>query len=139
MKVPTILQAQEMDADDPTISYMLQAGARLCKCLGEEFIPYLGIVMPPLMQSAQLKPDVSISVSDSDEEDESDDEEVPPLPLYISLSIQCSDQSTYFSVPMPLFPPARRRSDFHSFGSLVLVTQVWRWRSKQGHAKHGGE
>lgn len=65
-----------MDADDPTISYMLQAGARLCKCLGEEFIPYLGIVMPPLMQSAQLKPDVNISISDSDEEEESEDEEV---------------------------------------------------------------
>lgn len=70
------LQSTELDPDDPTISYMLQAGARLCKCLGEEFIPYLGVVMPPLIRSAQLKPDVNISLSDSDEEEEEDDDEV---------------------------------------------------------------
>lgn len=40
------------DSDDPTFSYTLQAGARLCKCLGEEFLPYLEYVMPPLMAAA---------------------------------------------------------------------------------------
>ena len=33
-----------MDPDDPTGSYMLQAGARFCKCLGSEFLPYLPLV-----------------------------------------------------------------------------------------------
>ena len=36
-------QAQPMDDDDPTSSYMLQAGARICKCLGDEFLPYMEV------------------------------------------------------------------------------------------------
>ena len=52
--------------DDPTASYALQAGARLCKCLGQEFLPYLSTVMPPLLAAAQLKPDVH--VTDADDE-----------------------------------------------------------------------
>lgn len=35
----------------------------------------MSVVMPPLLQSAQLKPDVTITSADSDDEiDESDDE-----------------------------------------------------------------
>ena len=66
-------QAQPAQADDPTGGYMLQAGARICKSLGEEFLPYLGIVMPPLLASAQLKPDVRVSNAGSDEDDAGDD------------------------------------------------------------------
>ena len=36
-------QAQPLADDDPTSSYMLQAGARICKCLGEEFLPYMQV------------------------------------------------------------------------------------------------
>ncbi|MEW5314066.1 MAG: hypothetical protein WDW38_005590 [Sanguina aurantia] len=75
------LQQTQLDADDPTIGYMLQAGARLCKCLGQEFIPYLDIVMPPLLKSAQLEPDIKVREAD-DEEDEDDlDEDVEVIPL----------------------------------------------------------
>lgn len=38
-----VVQAQPLDDDDPTSSYMLQAGARICKCLGEEFLPYMQV------------------------------------------------------------------------------------------------
>lgn len=54
------LHGADLEPDDPTSSYMLQAGARLCKCLGPEFLPYLSIVMPPLLKSAQLEPDVKV-------------------------------------------------------------------------------
>jgi importin-5 len=56
----------------------LQAGARICKALGPEFLPYMEIVMPPLLQSAQLKPDVNITDagSDDDEDYDNDDDEV---------------------------------------------------------------
>lgn len=54
------MQGVEMDADDPTSGYMLQAGARLCKCLGQEFLPYMDVVMPPLLRSALLEPDVKV-------------------------------------------------------------------------------
>ena len=54
---------------------LLQAWARLCKCLGQDFLPYMSVVMPPLLQSAQLKPDVTITSADSDNDiEESDDE-----------------------------------------------------------------
>lgn len=54
---------------------MLQAWARLCKCLGQDFLPYMRVVMPPLLLSAQLKPDVTITSADSDNDiDYSDDE-----------------------------------------------------------------
>lgn len=52
-----------------------QAWARLCKCLGQEFLPYMSVVMPPLLRSAQLKPDVTITDADSEDEgNESDDQ-----------------------------------------------------------------
>jgi len=48
-------QQVEMDPDDPQISYMLAAWARMCEILGDDFIPYLGIVMPPLLRSVKLE------------------------------------------------------------------------------------
>ncbi|XP_044979842.1 importin-5-like [Hordeum vulgare subsp. vulgare] len=79
MEVLMSLQGSHMEADDPITSYMLQAWARLCKCLGQEFLPYMSVVMPPLLQSAQLKPDVSIT--SADEDGESDDDGVETITL----------------------------------------------------------
>ncbi|KAL6500045.1 hypothetical protein OROGR_027955 [Orobanche gracilis] len=82
MEVLMSLQGSQMETDDPTISYMLQAWARLCKCLGQDFLPYMSVVMPPLLQSAQLKPDVTITSTDSDNEfDESDDDSMETITL----------------------------------------------------------
>ncbi|KAL2239713.1 UNVERIFIED_CONTAM: Importin-5 [Sesamum indicum] len=82
MEVLMSLQGSPMETDDPTTSYMLQAWARLCKCLGQDFLPYMSVVMPPLLQSAQLKPDVTITSADSDNEiDDSDDESMETITL----------------------------------------------------------
>ena len=55
--------------------FSFQAWARLCKCLGQEILPYMSVVMVPLLRSAQLKPDVTIMDADSEDEgDESDDD-----------------------------------------------------------------
>ncbi|XP_010531149.1 PREDICTED: importin-5-like isoform X1 [Tarenaya hassleriana] len=82
MEVLMSLQGSQMEADDPTTSYMLQAWARLCKCLGQDFLPYMSIVMPSLLQSAQLKPDVTITSADSeDEAEDSDDESMETIIL----------------------------------------------------------
>lgn len=56
---------------------IFQAWARLCKCLGQDFLPYMNVVMPPLLQSAQLKPDVTITSADSDDDIDEDDERFP--------------------------------------------------------------
>ena len=34
---------------------MLQAWGGLCKCLGKDFIPYMSVAMPKLIESAQLE------------------------------------------------------------------------------------
>ncbi|KAJ6325862.1 hypothetical protein OIU76_003295 [Salix suchowensis] len=82
MDVLMSLQVSQMESDDPTTSYMLQAWARLCKCLGQDFLPYMSVVMPPLLQSAQLKPDVTITSADSDNDiDDSDDESMETITL----------------------------------------------------------
>ncbi|CAG8499248.1 1824_t:CDS:10 [Acaulospora colombiana] len=51
---------QTQQPDDPQTSYLIASWARICKVLGADFVPYLPIVMPPLLQSAQLKPDFAI-------------------------------------------------------------------------------
>ncbi|TKY60023.1 Importin-5 protein [Spatholobus suberectus] len=82
MEVLMSLQVSQMETDDPTTSYMLQAWARLCKCLGQDFLPYMEFVMPPLLQSASLKPDVTITSADSDNDiDDSDDDSMETITL----------------------------------------------------------
>ncbi|EOY10577.1 ARM repeat superfamily protein isoform 2 [Theobroma cacao] len=81
MEVLMSLQGSQMESDDPTTSYMLQAWARLCKCLGQDFLPYMSVVMPPLLQSAQLKPDVTITSADSDADIDDDDESIETITL----------------------------------------------------------
>nr|CAD1840413.1 unnamed protein product [Ananas comosus var. bracteatus] len=82
MEVLMTLQGSQLETDDPITSYMLQAWARLCKCLGQDFLPYMSVVMPPLLQSAQLKPDVTITSAESDDDiEESDDEGIETITL----------------------------------------------------------
>jgi len=67
-------QTSAMDPDDPQVSYLLQAWGRVAKALKHDFIPYLGLVMPPLMRSALLKVDTEVldddAQADGDDEDE---------------------------------------------------------------------
>lgn len=67
------LQPSKLEKDDPMRRQLLQAWGRLCKCLGKDFLPYLTVSMPQLLQSAQLKHYLSINTS-LHETDESDDE-----------------------------------------------------------------
>lgn len=67
------LENSKLEEDDPLASYMLQAWARLCKCLGSDFLPLMPVVMPSVFRIASMKPDVSLLDSD-DEEDEEDEE-----------------------------------------------------------------
>ncbi|RHZ80549.1 hypothetical protein Glove_134g184 [Diversispora epigaea] len=66
--IQLLIQTQHSvtESDDPQISYLIASWARVCKVLGADFVPYLPIVMPPLLQSAQLKPDFAILDPDDD-------------------------------------------------------------------------
>ena len=54
------MQQTQRDDDDPVTSYLLVAWARVCKVIKHKFLPYLPIVMPPLLESAGVKPEVAI-------------------------------------------------------------------------------
>ncbi|TRY67741.1 hypothetical protein TCAL_02908 [Tigriopus californicus] len=51
---------EEMSDDDPQMSYMISAWARICKIMGPRFAPYLPLVMGPIMKTASLKPEVAL-------------------------------------------------------------------------------
>jgi hypothetical protein len=53
-------QSGQLEADDPQVGFFLQAGARICKCLGNDFVPYLNFVMPSLIQSAKIPPEITV-------------------------------------------------------------------------------
>ena len=82
---------------------ILQAWARLCKCLGQDFLPYMSVVMPPLLQSAQLKPDVTITSADSDNDiEDSDDDRFETwftfIQYFISLNKEVMNIEEHFFV-----------------------------------------
>lgn len=50
----------EIEADDPQMSYLISAWARMCKIIGKDFVQYLPVVMPPVLKAAQIKPEVAL-------------------------------------------------------------------------------
>ena len=40
--------------------YLIATWAKVCQAMGTEFEPYLPVVMPPLLQAASAKADVSV-------------------------------------------------------------------------------
>ncbi|XP_071481332.1 importin-5-like [Diadema antillarum] len=56
----TQTDTSDLEDDDPQISYMISAWARMCKLLGPSFQSYLPVVMGPLLKTASLKPEVAL-------------------------------------------------------------------------------
>ncbi|KAK4960383.1 importin subunit beta-3 [Elasticomyces elasticus] len=54
------VQSGITDDDDPQESYLLHCWGRMCRVLGQDFVPYLQAVMPPLMKLAQAKADIQL-------------------------------------------------------------------------------
>jgi len=53
-------QEQELPPDDPQLSYLHQACGRICRVLKSEFVPYLPAILPSLLRSVGIKPDVRV-------------------------------------------------------------------------------
>ncbi|VDO30364.1 unnamed protein product [Onchocerca flexuosa] len=73
-------QFEQISTDDPQISYMISAWARICKILGEEFAAYLPLVMPPVLRAASIKPDVTL-MNDEDIASQEEDPDWNFVPL----------------------------------------------------------
>lgn len=64
----------KIDYDDPQLSYMMAAWARICRILGSDFKTYLPFVMGPVLEAASLKVEIALlneedkaAISDSNE------------------------------------------------------------------------
>ena len=65
---------EELEDDDPIISYLISAWARMCKIIGKDFVRYLPVVMPNVLKAAQIKPEVALLDTD-DPSSESQEQE----------------------------------------------------------------
>lgn len=78
----TLLQVQRTGAlNGPEVLYVTQSCVRIGSVLGNDFVPYLQHVIPPLIAQAQIKPDVHIytpAIGDPEEDAENtlDDDDV---------------------------------------------------------------
>jgi hypothetical protein len=52
------IQQTATDPDDPQTSYLLHCWGRMCRVLGQDFMPYLADVMRPLLEMAGAKADI---------------------------------------------------------------------------------
>ncbi|KAF2018443.1 ARM repeat-containing protein [Aaosphaeria arxii CBS 175.79] len=68
------IQNNVQDADDPQASYLLHCWGRMCRVLGQEFVPYLPAVIPPLTELAGAKADIQL-LDDEDQVAQIQDEE----------------------------------------------------------------
>ncbi|KAL7272625.1 importin subunit beta-3 [Rhizina undulata] len=54
------IQQSVSDPDDPQGSYLLHCWGRMCRVMGNDFLPYLPAVIPPLLELASAKADVQL-------------------------------------------------------------------------------
>ncbi|KAH7138026.1 armadillo-type protein [Dendryphion nanum] len=54
------IQNNVSEPDDPQASYLLHCWGRMCRVLGQEFVPYLPAVIPPLTELASAKADIQL-------------------------------------------------------------------------------
>ncbi|KAF2500302.1 ARM repeat-containing protein [Lophium mytilinum] len=54
------IQHNIQDSDDPQASYLLHCWGRMCRVLGQDFLPYLPAVIPPLTELAGAKADIQL-------------------------------------------------------------------------------
>ena len=75
------IQQNITDADHPQAQYLLHCWGRMCRVLGQDFIPYLPGVMPPLMELAAAKADIQLLDDDEQVEQIEQDEGWELVPL----------------------------------------------------------
>ncbi|XP_040566990.1 importin-5 [Lepeophtheirus salmonis] len=74
LKTQTEEPNKDIPDDDPQMSYILAAWARICKILGSGFAPYLPLVMGPIMKAVSSRTEVVFLKNDElENEDDMDD------------------------------------------------------------------
>jgi hypothetical protein len=64
---------EKFDDDDPQVAHLISAWTRMCKILQKDFLPYLPVVMPHILNTAKLEAEYML-LDDDDDSDLDDDE-----------------------------------------------------------------
>jgi cation transport regulator ChaB len=75
------IQSNITDADDPQAQYLMHCWGRMCRVLGSDFLPFLGNVMPPLLELAMAKADIQLLDDDEQVEQMHNEEGWELVPL----------------------------------------------------------
>lgn len=75
------IQQSITETDDPQANYLLHCWGRMCRVMGREFLPFLEIVIPPLVELGSAKADVQVLESDEQVEQFQQDEGWELVPL----------------------------------------------------------
>jgi len=60
MEIMRLMEEGGLDPDDPQITYMHTAWARICEVIIEDFVPWLEYVLPPLERSLWAEPELKV-------------------------------------------------------------------------------
>lgn len=61
-----MIQSRVTEPDDPQAQYLLHCWGRMCRVLKSDFVPYLPDVMPPLLELAKAKADITLLDDDQE-------------------------------------------------------------------------
>ncbi|KAI5790668.1 armadillo-type protein [Peziza echinospora] len=116
------IQQTVTDADDPQGSYLLHCWGRMCRVMGDSFLPYLGGVMPPLIQLASAKADVQL-IDDDEQAAQYQEEEgwelVPIRGKYIGIKTSALDDK-YLAIELLVTYAQQLEGAFEPYVRQVL-------------------
>jgi len=116
------IQQTITDADDPQANYLMHCWGRMCRVMGKEFLPFLNVVMPPLLELASAKADVQILESDEQVEQFQQDDGWELVPLRgKTIGIRTSSMDDkYMAIELLVVYAQVLEGDFAPFAAQIM-------------------
>lgn len=116
------IQLTVSDPDDPQGSYLLHCWGRMCRVMGNDFLPYLPAVMPPLLELASAKADVQL-LEDEDQINQIEQEDgwelVPVRGKYIGIKTSALDDK-YMAIELLVIYAQQLEAAFEPYVKTVM-------------------
>lgn len=115
------IQQTVTDPDDPQGSYLLHCWGRMCRVMGNDFLPYLPAVMPPLLELASAKADVQLLDDDQLAQMEAEEgwELLPVKGKYIGIKTSALDDK-YMAIELLVIYAQQLEAAFEPYVHTVL-------------------